>query len=374
MKIIADNKIPFLRGALEEVADVVYLPGASITAADVKDADAIITRTRTKCNAELLTGSNVKFIATATIGFDHIETKFCKRNGIVWTNAPGCNSSSVAQYLASTLLNLAVDNNISLQNKTLGIIGVGNVGRKVAVVGKALGMRVLLNDPPRAEREPKIDFVSLEQVLAESDFVTTHVPLEKSGAYPTWHLADEKFFAAMQQSAYYINSSRGPVCDNNALKNALKNSTITGAVLDVWENEPAIDRELLTAVNYATPHIAGYSADGKANGTAMSVNALNKFFNLGLSEWYPNDVPLPAETTIKLNCSGKSFEQIILEAVNTSYNIKADWQRLKSSPETFEKQRGDYPLRREPPAYTVELENTKNERQIQSALRGLGFH
>lgn len=374
MKIIADNKIPFLRGALENIAEVVYLSGATIAAADVKDADAIITRTRTKCNAELLTGSNVKFIATATIGFDHIDTTFCQSNGIVWTNAPGCNSSSVAQYIASTLLNLAVDKHISLRNQTLGIIGVGNVGSKVAKVGQALGMRVLLNDPPRAEREANNKFVDLEQILAESDFITVHVPLAKSGQYPTWHLADKNFFAAMQPSAYFINSSRGSVCDNNVLKRVLKNTTIAGGVLDVWESEPAIDLELLNYLIYATPHIAGYSADGKANGTAMSVNALNKFFALGLTEWYPDDVPLPSETHIKINCEGKTFEQIMLEAVNSSYDIKADWQRLLASPATFEQQRGNYPLRREPLVYSVELNNaTETKELLEAALSGIGF-
>ena len=373
MKIVADNKIPFLRGALESVAEVVYLPGAAVTAADVKDANAIITRTRTKCNATILDGSNVKFIATATIGFDHIDTTYCGSNNIIWTNAPGCNSGSVAQYLASTLLNLTIDNKTTLSGKTLGIIGVGNVGYKVAKVGKLLGMRVLLNDPPRAINEPEIDFVSLEQVLTESDFVTTHVPLEKQGAYPTWHLANDKFFAAMKPSAYYINSSRGPACDNNALKNALKNKIITGAVLDVWENEPTIDLELLNMVNYGTPHIAGYSADGKANGTAMSVNIINEFFDLGLAKWHPSDVPLPSQTTIEIDCTNKTFEQVMLEAVNISYDIKADWQRLTASPATFEQQRGDYPLRREPPAYTVELKNAKNEQQMQNAFNGLGF-
>ncbi|MCF6177274.1 MAG: 4-phosphoerythronate dehydrogenase [Victivallaceae bacterium] len=374
MKIVVDNKIPFIHGVLEPVAEVVYLPGGSIVAAEVKDADAIITRTRTKCDAELLTGSAVKFIATATIGFDHIDTRFCKNNNIVWTNAPGCNSASVAQYLAATLLNLAVDHNLSLQDKTLGIIGVGNVGRKVAAVGQALGMRVLLNDPPRAEREPDINFVNLEQILSESDFITTHVPLEKSGSYPTCHLADEKFFKAMKSNAYFINSSRGPVCNNMDLKNALQTNMINGAVLDVWENEPGIDLELLNLVNYGTPHIAGYSADGKANGTAISVNIINEFFNLGLDKWYPDDVPLPPQTNIKITCAGKTCEQIILEAVNYSYDIKADWKCLTASPDTFEKQRGDYPLRREPHSYTVKLEQAGiNIKKLKSALSMLGF-
>ena len=257
MKIIADDKIPFLRDVMDSHVEVVYLPGSKITPADVKDADAVITRTRTKCNAGLLTGSTVKFIATATIGYDHIDTAWCEANGISWTNAPGCNSSSVAQYISSVLLNLACKQKISLRGKTLGVVGVGNVGSKIANVGEALGMRVLLNDPPRAEKEGSDRFVELTQVIAEADFITMHVPLEKGEKYPTYHLGDAGLFKAMKPGAFYINSSRGSVCDNQALKAALKQKTIAGAVLDVWEHEPELDLELLDLVDFGTPHIAG---------------------------------------------------------------------------------------------------------------------
>ena len=370
MKIIADDKIPFLNGVLEKLAgaEVVYLPGAKVSPTDARDSDAIITRTRTKCNAELLTGSKVRFIATATIGFDHLDTSWLEANDIVWTNAPGCNSSSVAQYICSVLLNIACKYGFSLRGKTLGVVGVGNVGSKVAKVGKALGMRVLLNDPPRAEKEGKENFSELEQLVAESDFLTMHVPLEKSGKYPTYHLGDEQLFANMKKEAFYINSSRGPVCDNQALKSALKAKQVAGAVLDVWENEPVIDLELMDLLEFATPHIAGYSYDGKANGTAMSVNALGKFFKLDFPEWYPSTVPVPENNSIKIPVEG-SFEQKIMTAVNLSYNINNDSERLKSSPETFEKQRGDYPLRREFPVFTVECRDA----EIAEALTQLGF-
>ena len=370
MKIIADDKIPFLNGVLEKLAgaEVVYLPGAKVFPADVHDADAIITRTRTKCNAGLLTDSKVKFIATATIGFDHLDTAWLEANDIVWTNAPGCNSSSVAQYICSTLLNIACKYDFSLRGKTLGVVGVGNVGSKVAKVGEALGMRVLLNDPPRAEKEGKEKFTELEQLIAESDFLTMHVPLEKSGKYPTFHLGDEQLFAKMKKSAFYINSSRGPVCDNQALKSALNAGLVAGAVLDVWENEPDIDLELMELLEFATPHIAGYSYDGKANGTAMSVNALSKFFKLDIPQWYPSTVPVPENNSIKISAEG-SFEEKILSAVNLSYNINDDSERLKNSPATFEKQRGDYPLRREFPVFTVECKDA----EVVEALTQLGF-
>jgi len=368
MKIIVDDKIPFLQGVLESCAEVVYLAGAKVTPEDTKDADAIITRTRTKCKEELLAGSMVKFIATATIGFDHIDTEWCEANGIEWTNAPGCNSSSVAQYISSALLNLACKHKISLRGKTLGVVGVGNVGSKVAKVGEALGMRVLLNDPPRADKEGCEIFVDLAQVVAESDFITMHVPLEKDGKYPTLHLGNEELFKSMKDSAFCINSSRGPICDNAALKKALKNNDIAGAILDVWENEPDLDLELLELVDFGTPHIAGYSYDGKANGTAMSVNALSKFFSLDFKDWYPSDVPVPEKTSMKISSEG-SFEEKMLVAVSLSYNIKDDSDRLRNSPATFEKQRGDYPLRREFPVFNVE----STDAEVNKALIKIGF-
>jgi erythronate-4-phosphate dehydrogenase len=369
MKIVADDKIPFLQGVFEPVAEVVYLPGAKTTPADVAGADAVITRTRTKCNAALLDGSRVKFVATATIGFDHFDTAYLERRGIGWTNAPGCNSGSVAQYIASALLNLAVKHHFKLDTMTLGVIGVGNVGRKVAAAGRALGMNVLLNDPPRAEQEGGTGFVGLHEILTCADIVTTHVPLESRGEYATMHLADRSFFGQMKTGAFYINSSRGEVCDGNALKEALKSGKLAGAVLDVWENEPDIDPELLALVDYATPHIAGYSTDGKANGTAMSVNAVSRCFNLPFKEWYPADVPLPPVTDIRGGDSGH-FEQDLLKIVNVSYNIADDCGRLRRSPETFEQQRGNYPLRREFPVYAVcgELGG-----KLRDAVLALGF-
>lgn len=368
MKIIADNKIPFLKGVLEPYAEVIYLPGAGIGPADVENADALITRTRTECGEKLLKGSQVKFIASATIGYDHIDTAWVEANGIKWTNAPGCNSSSVAQYICSVLLNLACVHGFSLRGRTLGVVGVGKVGSKVAKVGEALGMRVLLNDPPRAEKEGPGGFVDLAQIVTESDFITMHVPLEKSGKYPTFHLGNAELFRAMKPTAFYINSSRGAVCDNPALKKALKNSAVAGAVLDVWENEPNPDLELLNLVEFGTPHIAGYSADGKANGTALSVNAVSGFFGLGLKNWYPSDVPWPEKTSIKIPADG-NVEEKLLAAVNLSYDVKEDSDRLRKSPETFEKQRGDYPLRREFPVFTVKGADAA----VRKTLARLGF-
>jgi erythronate-4-phosphate dehydrogenase len=371
MKIVADDKIPFLKGILEPYAEVIYLPGKQIDKRILKDTDALITRTRTKCNEDLLKGSGVKFIGTATIGYDHIDTEFCRKNGITWTNAPGCNSSSVQQYIAASLLRISGKFKYKLKNKTIGIVGVGNVGSKVEKLARILEMNVLLNDPPRARKEGENGFVSLDQLLIESDIVTAHVPLNLTGEDKTYHLFDEKNFGLMRRGTWFINTSRGRVMDTNALKNVIDSGKLMGTVIDVWENEPDIDPELMERAFLTTPHIAGYSTDGKANGTSMIVKSLCEFFNLSLNNWYPDNVPAPAVPVILLDCKGKTDEDILREAVLHTYNIDDDSMRLRQSPAEFEKQRGDYPLRREFPAYTVIVKGgTRNTRMM---LKGLGF-
>jgi erythronate-4-phosphate dehydrogenase len=383
IKVVADDKIPFLKGALESRASVVYLPGGKITIRDLDGVSALIVRTRTKCGKNLLDGSPVRFIATATIGYDHIDTAHCGKNGVFWTNAPGCNSASVAQYMTSALLKLALKYKFSLKGKTLGVAGVGNVGSKVAEKARALGMRVLLNDPPRERKEGKKDFVSLDTVLAESDFVSLHTPLEHEGPDKTFHLADGAFFSRIKKGAFFINASRGEVTDEAALKAALKTGKISGAVLDVWENEPDIDRDLLGMLDFATPHIAGYSTDGKANGTAMSVSALSKFFGLGMDDWRPSGVPAPQNPVIDFQKAPaealSSLEKALDHAVSASYSIADDDAKLRAAPGDFEKIRGEYPLRREFPAYTVKIGGgfpepaSVSPGALASVLSGLGF-
>ncbi len=359
LKIVADDKIPFLKGILEPFAEVKYLPGGKITREDLLDADALLTRTRTKCRAELLEGTAVKFIASATIGFDHIDTRWCDEHGIRWTNAPGCNSESVAQYITSLLLTLAHRRGEALTGKTIGVIGVGNVGSKVARNARTLGMRVLLNDPPRARREGRAAFSGLETLRREADFITCHVPLNPAGEEDaTFHLADAQFFAGLKKKPFFINSSRGEVCDNAALKQALRTGLLSGGALDVWENEPEIDLELLSLLDFATPHIAGYSADGKANGTAMSILALVKFFGLE-SKFDPASLrrpPPPPEPRVDLRpyaAAGESETELLYRAVTASYAIASDDRRLRAAPADFEKLRGDYPLRREFDSFQV---------------------
>ncbi len=371
MKIIIDDKIPYIQGALEPYAEVVYLPGAKTTAEVVKDADAIITRTRTLCNEALLSGSSVRIIATATIGYDHIDTDFCEKAGIIWTNAPGCNAKSVEQYIASAILVMAEKKNLTLAGKTIGIVGVGNVGSKVAKIAEIFGMRVLLNDPPRARVEGERGFVGLEKILEESDVITLHVPLNMDGEDATYHLADDALFAKMTRKPIFINSCRGEVVKTAALKNAIQNGQVSGAVIDCWENEPDLDLELLALVDLATPHIAGYSRDGKAKGTEMSVQAVSKFFGLASKNWKASNVERPADSEILIDGTNKTSQQILAEAILATYDIREDDVRLRASVATFEKQRGDYPVRREFPAFSVagKFANAK----IIDKLRKLGF-
>jgi erythronate-4-phosphate dehydrogenase len=357
IKIIADDKIPFLKGVLDDRANVVYLPGGSIGPADIRDADALLVRTRTVCDESLLKYSSVKFIATATIGFDHIDTVYCEKNGIYWTNAPGCNSSSVEQYVVSALLTLALRFNLRLKEMTLAVIGVGNVGSKVARAARALGMRVLLNDPPRALAEGLDGFDSLAKIKEEADIISFHVPLNFDGPYRTWEMADREFFQGLAKKPILINSSRGEVILEKDLMHALSVSQIRALVIDVWNNEPGIDLKVLQKAYIATPHIAGYSTDGKANGTAMSVQALSRYFGLGMNEWRPSLIPSPENKNISVDCTGKSETEILHEVYSQCYDITIDDKALRTDPLKFEHLRGSYRLRREPSAFTVKLLN-----------------
>ena len=371
MKIIIDDKIPYIRGAFESVAEVIYLPGSKTTPEIAKYADAIITRTRTICNEKLLAGSSVKFIATATIGYDHIDTDYCDANGIHWTNAPGCNSKSVEQYIASTLMVLADKNGWDLSEKCLGVVGVGNVGSKVARVSEIFGMKVLLNDPPRDRAEGSEKFVNLQTIMNEADIITLHVPLNMKGEDATFHLGNETFLNGLKQKPVLINSCRGEVIETNAVKEALKTGQISAFVCDCWEKEPDLDLELLALTEIATPHIAGYSKDGKATGTLMSVQAINDFFGLGLENWKPTGVEQPIEPVFELDGAGLSEQQIIAKAILHTYDIRNDDAAFRNNVSQFEQLRGDYPTRREFTAYTVKTKNV-NEKTVEK-LKQLGF-
>ena len=371
MKIIIDDKIPYIKGALEQVAEVIYWPGSKTTHDVVKDADALITRTRTICNESLLKDSKVKFIATTTVGFDHIDFEYCKKAGIEWTNSPGCNSESVNQYVASALQAWSMRKREDLAGKTIGIIGVGNVGSRVARTCEIIGMNVLLNDPPRERVEGPDQFVSLERLQKEADIITFHVPLNMTGQDATFHMADKKFLQNLARKPLLINACRGEVFDTEAIKYALETNHISNVILDCWENEPEIDLQLFRLAAYGTPHIAGYSKDGKANGTKKCVQAVSRFFNLGIDNWKPVNVDLPDSTIIEINGNKRREYAILAEAILSTYNIETDDELLRDSPHLFEKFRGDYPVRREFDTYTVKAQNVENS--TLEKLEKLGF-
>ena len=373
MKIVCDNKIPFIKGALEPYAEVVYLPGKETNSDVIRDADAIITRTRTICNEYLLKGSKVRMIATATIGYDHIDTAWCEANGIEWTNAPGCNSRSVQQYIGSLLVTMSMELGFDCRQKTLGVVGVGNVGSKVARIGALLGFKILLCDPPRARREGQEGFVNLDTIIEQSDIITCHVPLIRCGEDCTFHMFGADRLGSMRPDQILINRSRGEVVDCNALKETLRKNGIRAASLDVWENEPEIDRELLDMLFTGTPHIAGYSLDGKANGTMMSVQAIGVQFDLPCKEWTVPEIPLPTQPVeFTIDVQGKSPRKVLGEAILYTYRVKDDDARLRADAYSFEKQRADYPVRREFPAFTVNLINDTDGRAA-VILREIGF-
>lgn len=351
MRVIVDDKIPYIREALEAMGvEAVYMPGSCMDNGAVSEADALIVRTRTQCNEALLHGSRVRFIATATIGYDHIDTAYCALHGIGWTNAPGCNAASVCQYVQSALLLLQKEQRLTLSGSTLGVVGVGHVGTRVAAMARTWGMKVLCCDPPRAEQGEE-GLVSLDTIAQEADIITLHTPLTRDGRHPTYHLADEAFFASLKRKPYFINTSRGETTDTPALLHALDRGLISQCIIDVWEHEPHINLELLNRCYIGTPHIAGYSADGKANATRMSLEALAQHFSLG--EVPDITAPLPTASSMQAAMQADSRPEALLRI----YNPHTDSRALKANPERFEQLRGDYPLRREEGAYQMSDEN-----------------
>jgi erythronate-4-phosphate dehydrogenase len=372
MKIIIDDKIPYIKGVLEHFAEVIYIPWNKTTPETVKNADALITRTNTICNKDLLEGSRVKFIATATIGYDHIDTGYCQKAGIEWTNAPGCNAESVNQYIASAILVWSMRKRLNLSNKTIGIVGAGNVGSRVAKTCEIIGMRVLLNDPPRARKEKTRNFVSLEKIKQEADIITFHVPLNMKGEDATFNMVDKNFIKSLHKKPLLINSCRGDVFDTEAIYNAVKTDYISGLIIDCWKNEPYINIELLNIAEIGTPHIAGYSKDGKANGTTMSIRSVSRFFNLGIDNWKSENIEIPEKTVIEIDGNRKHEQAIIAEAILATCDIETDDKLLRKSPYLFEKLRDNYKVRREFTAYTIKAKNIEEKTLVK--LKALGFN
>lgn len=342
MKILIDEFVPYAEEALAPYAEVLMVDGRRLSPKEVADADALIVRTRTRCDASLLSGARgLKFVGTATIGYDHIDQPYLASRGVKFTSAAGCNRRAVLQWVAAVLAHLAEVQGWRPEERTLGVVGVGNVGSLVADYARSWGFRVLCSDPPRQQREgldEKEGFVSLERLVREADIVTFHTPLLRGGENPTFHLADNSLLGLMKEGATLINASRGEVADTKAL---IAHSHRLTLCIDVWEGEPdAISRELLEVAEIATPHIAGYSLQGKANASAIVIDSLAERLGIeALQDWYPEGVRPSTPRSIGW--------QEMCERIDSHCHLREETERMKQNPGDFECRRNTYPLREE---------------------------
>lgn len=322
LNIVVEANIPYIRGVLEPYGNVTYLGAGDIDTRAVADADALIVRTRTRCDASLLDGSRCQFIATATIGTDHIDMPWCASRGIEVANAPGCNAPAVAQYVFASLAEVTGSR---LHGKTIGIVGVGNVGSIVARWAPQLGMRAMLCDPPREMAEGGDGWHTLAEIAGEADIITFHTPLDET----TRHIVDQAFIGSLRHSPVLVNAARGGITDTQALIAGLETGKVSQAVIDCWEGEPEISPALLSMAAVATPHIAGYNHEGKVRATRMALDAFARHFGL------PH-IPM-AETAP----SGAAPE-VTLDAITRSYDPAVDTRALKDDPTSFETLRNRY--------------------------------
>lgn len=338
MKIVCSTDMPYAREAFSTLGDVVMMDGRVMKAADVRDATILATRSTTRVNRALLEGSGVRFVGTATIGFDHIDTAYLEQAGIRWCYSPGCNANSVSEYITSALLCLAHRHQGTLAGQVLGVIGVGNVGTRVVQKAEALGLRVLRNDPPRARGEGRgrtengmpVEFVTLQDVLRKADIVTLHTPLTKTGPDATHHLANAGFFAQMKRGSVFINSARGPIVVTDALLAALAEGRVAHAVLDTWEGEPACRADMLRRADLGTPHIAGYSFEGKVMGTYMVYQEACRFLGLQPT-WTPDALmPAPEVPEISVTVQGRRDDEVLWDIVRRVYDVELDDRALRA--------------------------------------------
>lgn len=369
MKILADENIPMVKDVFSHLGDVTTISGRDIKNEILKDVDVLLVRSITKVNEELLDGTRVKFVATATIGEDHIDKDYLEKKNIVFSSAPGSNAESVAEYVFTALMVLSKKYNFSLKDKTLGIVGVGNVGSRVKRLADILGVKVLLNDPPKRELTGDNSFIDLDYLLKNSDIVTVHVPLNKTGKYPTYQLINDNFLKTMKHGSILINSSRGKVMDESAIIS--NRERLTGLILDVWADEPYVNETLLKITDIATAHIAGYSYDGKVNGTRMIYEACCRFLGV-LPDWKV-DI---SDSSLRIDLTKSN--NIVYDAFTQAYPILRDDNELRKILEKptvekgkyFDLVRKNYPVRREFENYTVVCKKAQKESNV---LKNIGF-
>jgi dihydropteroate synthase len=378
MKIIADANIPFVKECFSSIGEVAVVGGREITPWMVADADILLVRSITPVGVDLLAGSKVRFVGTATIGFDHIDIDFLTRSKIGFASAPGSNANSAAEYVIAGLLEIGQKYALDLEGKSIGIIGVGNVGGRVAKKCAALGMDVYLNDPPLKRQTGDEKYLPLEG-LFDCDFITLHTPLTFDGPDKTHHLADEKFFKSLKERCVFINASRGGVVDGGTLKSAIQAGRLRATVLDVWEDEQDIDIELLKMVDIGTPHIAGYSLDGKIVGMIMIYRAACEYFAVEPKFDIEDFLPKPAVPELKLDTHITNDQKALLSAVRKIYRIDKDDARLRrilvkpaeGRGKYFDGLRKNYPERREFKNTSVIVKDTSSK--LAKKLIGIGF-
>jgi erythronate-4-phosphate dehydrogenase len=379
MKIICAASVMLGREAFETLGEVLLVPDRQINRDTVRDADALIIRSKTDVTRALLEGSRVSFVGTATAGFDHIDTDYLAQADVAWYAAAGCNANSVAEYITTALLYVAQRHSFKLAGLTLGIIGVGQVGSRVARKAQLLGMRVLLNDPPLALKTGDPIYRPLEEILPQCDAVTLHTPLERKGPFPTEQLVNCRFFEQLKPGAIFINAARGEVMDTASVLLALEKNVVRHAILDVWEHEPVIARDLLAATDLGTPHIAGYSFEGLFNGTVQCYHELCRFMETTPRWKAPREITHPALPLITVEASGLNREETLARIILAAYDITADDRALRNGATLddkawgvhFDALRKNYPERREFAARQVHVRNAAAP--LLNILQGLGF-
>ncbi|ASI97971.1 4-phosphoerythronate dehydrogenase [Vibrio rotiferianus] len=371
MKIIVDENMPYAEELFSQLGEVILKPGRTLTADDLVDVDALMIRSVTKVNAELISKANkLKFVGTATAGMDHVDQALLQEKGIFFTAAPGCNKVGVAEYVFSVMMVLAQQQGFSVFDKTVGIIGAGQVGSYLEKCLKGMGINVLINDPFKQEEGDSRIFTPLAELIERSDIITLHTPITKDGPYPTHHLIDEKVLNGLRSDQILINAARGPVVDNQALKQRLlKNDGFTAA-LDVFEFEPEVDMELLPLLAFATPHVAGYGLEGKARGTTMIFNSYCEFLNNELRAHASDLLPTAPVPTMVLD---RAWDEATLHNITQLiYDVRKDdalFRREISKPGSFDLMRKNYWDRREYSAVTLMGNETCNL----APLAELGF-
>ena len=377
MKIVADQAIPFVSRFFSSLGNLVLCDGRRISRSDLLDAEMLVVRTVTRVNRELLEGTSVRIVATATSGYDHVDLHYLRERGIHFAHALGCNARSVAEYVLSSLFVLADQKQLNLTELTVGIIGCGQVGSCLYDFLQTLGIRCLLNDPPLQQQGSNLPFCRLEDVLG-ADIISLHVPLIKSGPWPTWHLLNRERLASINKEAVLINASRGGVIDEAALEDFIKGAPQSSVVLDVWENEPDINQSLLQKTLISTPHIAGYSTDAKLRGTLAVFKQVCQFLNKPFNNSILPELPEPETSRIDLTGFDKTIDAIQM-AVLASYDVRTDSGALKQSLDVKQENKADYfadlrnnyAVRREFTAMTVLLAGSSAP--LNQQLRKLGF-